>query len=86
MDSPFIYRNTQKFFDAFRLWEEKRILTCFHCNKWNKISIKHSDTQKHVSYKNWYKCYKYFVYKLSQKFSDPNGEMLKVHFNILILH
>ena len=85
----FVYKDTLKFSDTFRNMGRKylkRILTYLYCNKWNKINIYHSDTQKHVSYKKWYKCYKYFVYRLSQKFSDPNGEMFKVYFNILILH
>ena len=75
-DSWFIYRDTQKFSDTLRaMWRKdlKRILTCLYCNKWNKIKIWHSDTQKYVSNKKWYKSYKYFVYRLTQKFSDPNG-------------
>ena len=64
----------------------KRILTCLYCNKWNNINVWHSNTQKYVSYKKCYKCYKYFEYRLSQKFSDPNREMFKVYFKILILH
>ena len=51
----------------------KRILTSLYSNKWNKINIRHSDTQKHFANKKWFKCYKYFVYRLTQKFSDPNG-------------
>ena len=50
----------------------KRILIGLYCNRWNKINVWHSDTQKHFANKKWFKCYKYFVYRLTQKFSDPN--------------
>ena len=59
----------------YGLWggkDLKRILTCLYCNKWNKINIWDSDTQKHFANKKWFKCYKYFVYRLTQKISDPN--------------
>ena len=52
--------------------DSKCILTCLYCNKWNKINIWDLDTQKHFANKKWFKCYKYFVYRLTQKFSDPN--------------
>ena len=79
-----------KVFDA--LWPMKirphlkRLLTCLYSIKYNKTNACHSNTQKHASYKKWYKCYKYFVYRLSQKFADLNREMFKVYFNVLILH
>ena len=55
----------------------KRILTYLSWTKCNEINMCHSDVQKHVSHKKWYKQYKYFVYKLTQKFSDTCvwGEM-----------
>ena len=52
----------------------KNILTCLYCNKDNEINVCHSDIHKHVSYKKWYKSYKYLVYRLTQKISDPMGE------------
>ena len=70
-----MYRDTQKFSDALRPIKGiflKRILTCLYCYKWNKINIWHSDTQKHFANKKWFKCNKYFGYRLTQKFSDPN--------------
>ena len=48
-----------------------------YCINYKEINICHLGIQKHVSYKKWCKCYKYFVYRLSQKFSDPHGEILK---------
>ena len=38
-----------------------RILTCLQCNKWNKINIWHTDTQKYFANKKQYKCYKYNI-------------------------
>ena len=64
----------------------KRILTCLYCNKWNKINIWHSGTQKHFVNKKWFKCHKYFVYSLTQNFLILIGEMFKVYFNIFTLH
>ena len=66
-------RDTQNFFDALRSMGGKSFRAYFNMFIWNKINIWHSDTQKHFANKKWYKCYKYFVYRLSQKFSDPNG-------------
>ena len=42
-----------KFFDKLRHMAEtflKRILTYFYFTKYNEISLRHSDVQKHVSY------------------------------------
>ena len=36
---------------------KKRILTYLDCTKNNEIDISHSNIQKHVSYKKWYKMY-----------------------------
>ena len=51
----------------------KRILTCLHCNKCNKIDRWHLDTQKRVSFKKCYKYYKYSAYRITQKCYDPMG-------------
>ena len=48
----------------------KRILTYLDCTKYNEINIGHLHIQKHVSYKKLYKKYKYYVYRIAQKFSD----------------
>ena len=48
----------------------KHIITYLCCTKYNEINLCHSDVQKHVSYKKWFKLYKYFVYRHIQKFFD----------------
>ena len=53
----------------------KRILTCLYYNKCNKTDVSHLDTQKHVSNKKWYKCHKYFVYRITQKFCINGGNV-----------
>ena len=53
-----------------------RILTYLDCTKYNEINIDPSHIQNHVSYKKGYKKHKYYVYRLTQKFSDtlhPTG-------------
>ena len=55
----------------------KSILTYLDCTKYNEMYIGHLHIQKHVSYKKLYKKYKYYVYRLTQKFSDtlhPTGK------------
>ena len=71
-DYWFVYRDSQKFSDIFRLMEEKclkRILKYLYWTKYSKINMCHPGIPKHVSYKKWYKTYKYFIYRLTQKFS-----------------
>ena len=66
------------FFDTLRSMggkDSNLILTCLYCNKWNEINVWHSDTQKHFANKKWFKCYKYFLYRLTQKFSDTLRSM-----------
>ena len=53
------------------------ILEYLYSTKYNKINIYHSDIPKHVSYNKCYKKSKYFIYRLTQKFSYilcPSGE------------
>ena len=72
----YLQRHT-KIFRYIKAYEGKYLkhkLICLCWNKCNIIDICHSDTQKHVSYEKWYKCYKYFVYRITQKCSDPMEE------------
>ena len=44
-------------------------ITCMlYCINYNQINICHLDIQKHVSHEKWLKSYKYFLYRLAQKF------------------
>ena len=54
----------------------KSILTCLYCNKWNKINIWHSDTQKHFANKKIVQmlfCIQALTKRFFFFFSDPNG-------------
>ena len=59
----------------------KCILKYLFYTKYNEINIFHSVVQKHFSNEKWLKEYKYFEYKLTQKFSDTvwttEGNFLK---------
>ena len=58
----------------------KRILTYLNFTKYNENNICHSNVQKLLSYEKGNKLYKYFVYRLRQRFSDtlqPMGGFLK---------
>ena len=78
-DKWFFYRDTQRFFDILRPMGEKclkRILTHLDCTKYNVINLSQLHIQKHVSNKKLHKNYKYYVYRLTQKFFDafhPTG-------------
>ena len=66
-----------KDFRCITVYGEKsltRILTCLYCNKWNEIDVCQSNIHKHVFHKKWYKYYKCFVYRLTQKFSNSMGK------------
>ena len=46
---------------------------------YNETNICHLGVQKHVSHEKWLKSYKYFLYRLPQKFSEtlqPFGEKI----------
>ena len=68
----FMYRLTQKFSLTLRPTGKclKYILTYLHCTKCNEISLCHLYVKKSVSCEKWYKCYKYFEYRLIQKNSN----------------
>ena len=66
----FVYTKVFRWITAYGEKCLKRILTYLDSTKYNEINISHSHIQKHVSYKKWYKKYKYYVYRLAQKFSD----------------
>ena len=48
-----------------------------------EINIGHSHTQNHVSYKKLHKMYKYYIYRLTQKFSDTFHPTVKNFQNAL---
>ena len=67
----------------------KHILTYSYYTKSNEINIYHWNIQKKVSYEKWYKKYKYFLYKLTQKFSHTlhsTVKFFKEYFNTFILN
>ena len=79
MTNVCLQRHT-KVFRYITAYEEKclkRILTYLYCSKYNEIDIGHLHIQKHASYKKCHKKYKYYVCKLTEKFSDtfhPTGK------------
>ena len=48
----------------------RSVLTCLNCTKSNEIDISLLHIQNHVPNKKFYKKYKHYVYRLTQKFSD----------------
>ena len=68
----------------------KCILACLCSTKYNEINIRHLDIQKHTFYEKWNIQHKYFVYRLTQKFSGPlrpayEEKIFKAYFNIIML-
>ena len=64
----------------------KLIITYLYCTKYNEINICHLYIHENIFYKKWHKDYKYFVYRLIHKFSDPMGKMFKAYYNELIMN
>ena len=75
-----LYTESHKIFPILCGKFLKRFLLYFYCVNYNEINICHSGIQTHVSHEKWLKSYKYFLYRLSQNFSEtlqPFGEKFK---------
>ena len=70
------------------LWGKclKLIITCLYCSKYNEINMCHLYIHVDFFHKKLHKDYKYFVYSVTQKFSDPMQEIFKAYFIIFILY
>ena len=81
-----LYTGSNKSFPI--LWGKclKLIIRYLYCTKYNEIKICNLYIHENVFHKKWHIDYKYFVYRVTQIFSDPMREMFKAYFNGLKLH
>ena len=81
-----LYTGSYKIFRSYGGKCLNSILAYLYCAKYNEINVRHSYIHKNVFHKKWHKYYKYFVYRVTQKFPDPMREIFKEYFIIFILH
>ena len=77
----FLLQRRTKFSRYIKAYEEKilkRIST--YCAKSNEMNMCRLDLQKHVFYEEWFKCYIFFVYRFTQKFSNTLRPMAGGNF------
>ena len=63
-----LYTGSHKSFPILRGNSLKHILLYLYCVNYNEINVCHLCIQKHVSHEKWLRSYKYYLYRLAQKF------------------